>query len=464
MRVILSLSFSFFLFSGMLFSQITVKITSVSSNTLSNDPIYLAGNVNNWNPRNDSFKFTKQANTTYLLHLNSFPNPLEYKITRGSWANVEGNENGQYISNRKSTPNKGDTIFITVKGWEDLGSGSGSTASPNVSVLQSNFWMPQLKRSRKIWVYLPPDYTNSTKKYPVIYMHDGQNLFDNAISFSGEWKVDETLDAMHNQGKKVAIVIGIENEGSQRINEYSPWFDSQYGGGDGEAYISFIKNTLKPFVDSTYRTFTEPDQTAIGGSSMGGLISFYAALKYPETFGKSAVFSPSFPIFNQAYSFASTVSFSSNSRMYLLAGGSEASISKGSQKMNKQMLDSGFNANNLNLKIVSSGSHNEAFWSSEFKAAFVWLFNETIADIQNNMYLEDSFRIWPNPGNKAIHIECSEKLKDFSLEIITPNGQIIYKNESINTNTIESENWPKGIYFLKFKSGSFSQKIRWVKN
>jgi alpha-glucosidase len=324
--------------------------------------------------------------------------------------------------------------------------------------------MPQLKRSRKIWVYLPPDYANSTKKYPVIYMHDGQNLFDNAISFSGEWKVDETLDAMHNQGKKVAIVIGIENEGSQRINEYSPWFNSQYGGGDGEAYISFIKNTLKPFVDSTYRTFTEPDQTAIGGSSMGGLISFYAALKYPETFGKSAVFSPSFPIFNQAYPFASSVSFSSNSRMYLLAGGSEASISAGSQKMNKQMLDSGFNANNLNLKIVSSGSHNEAFWSSEFKAAFVWLFNETIADIQNNMFLDDSFIIWPNPGNKVIHIACPEKLKDFSLEIITPNGQIVYKNESVNANTIESENWPQGIYFLKFKSGSFSQKIRWVKN
>ena len=109
------------------------------------------------------------------------------------------------------------------------------------------------------------------------------------------------------------------------------------------------------------------------------------------------------------------------------------------------MLDSGFNANNLNLKIVSSGSHNEAFWSSEFKAAFVQLFNENIADIQNYMYLEDSFRIWPNPGNKAIHIECPEKLKDFSLEIITPNGQIVYKDESINTNTIESENWPNRI-------------------
>src|SRR5205085_11725242 len=124
---------------------------------------------------------------------------------------------------------------LTVLSWEDIsGSGPSSTAAANVQVLNTSFFMPQLNRSRKIWLYLPPDYYTTSKTYPVLYMEDGQNLFDNATSFSGEWQIDETLNTLHSQGNYGAIVVGIDNGGGERLNEYSPWVNATYGGGQGD--------------------------------------------------------------------------------------------------------------------------------------------------------------------------------------------------------------------------------------
>ena len=122
-----------------------------------------------------------------------------------------------------------------------------STAATNVSIIQKEFVIPQLNtKPYKVWVYLPPNYQTSTKKYPVIYMHDGQNLFDDKTSFIGEWNVDETLNELYKNTGKGFIVVGIENGGEERINEYTPWPHEEYGGGKGSIYIDFIVNTLKP--------------------------------------------------------------------------------------------------------------------------------------------------------------------------------------------------------------------------
>ena len=119
-----------------------------------------------------------------------------------------------------------------------------STASKNVSVFE--IFSPELNAKKKIWVYLPKNYNGSDKKYPVIYMHDAQNLFDAKTSYVGEWEVDETLNKMNAQ----LIVIGIEHGNEKRMDELTPYKNEKYGGGNGDNYLKFIVETLKPKVDS----------------------------------------------------------------------------------------------------------------------------------------------------------------------------------------------------------------------
>ena len=165
------------------------------------------------------------------------------------------------------------------------------TASFNVKVMDTAFFMPQLNRTRRIWIYLPPSYRATKIYYPVLYMHDGQNLFDNATSYSGEWGIDEYLDSIFTLGKKEVIVVGIDNGLSKRMNEYNPYSFRQYGKGEGDEYVDFLVKNLKPFIDKHYRTLPGKKDTYIAGSSMGGLISLYAVLKYPAVFGGAGIFS-----------------------------------------------------------------------------------------------------------------------------------------------------------------------------
>ena len=142
-------------------------------------------------------------------------------------------------------------------------------------------------------MYLLKSYKKSKKSYPVIYIHDAQNLFDAETSYADEWKIDEYIDTIQTNE---AIIVGIEHGNEKRINELTPYKHEKYSGGDGDDYITFIKNTLKPHIDVTYRTLKDANDTTIFGSSLGGLISFYATIKYPETFGKAGVFFPSFSL------------------------------------------------------------------------------------------------------------------------------------------------------------------------
>ena len=169
---------------------------------------------------------------------------------------------------------------------------AGHRVVGNVLVAQ-DVLSPQLDNTRDIIVYLPPTYRSSKKRYPVLYMHDGQNLFDHATSFAGEWLVDETLEYLaYNEGLE-AIVVGISNNGAERLDEYSPFIDHTYGGGYGNQYVSFIANTLKPLIDHEFRTLPQRRKTGIIGSSMGGLISLYAFFLREDVFGFVGAMSPS---------------------------------------------------------------------------------------------------------------------------------------------------------------------------
>jgi predicted alpha/beta superfamily hydrolase len=161
-----------------------------------------------------------------------------------------------------------------------------------------------LNNDRDVVVYLPPGYeSNKSKRYAVLYLNDGQNLFDGATSYipGKEWRVDETAQALITAGKiEPLIIVGINNAGKDRIDEYTPAPDEKYKmGGKADLYGRMLVEELKPFIDSTYRTRKDAGHTGIGGSSLGGLVSLYLALKYPEVFRRAAVVSPSVWFANQ---------------------------------------------------------------------------------------------------------------------------------------------------------------------
>lgn len=155
-----------------------------------------------------------------------------------------------------------------------------------------------LERDRDVTVYLPPDYeADDARRYPVLYLHDGQNLFDGTTAFiyGQYWHVGETADALVQMRLvEPLVIVGINNTGERRIDEYTPTIDGRTKlGGQADLYGRFLVEELKPFVDARYRTLADASNTGLGGSSLGGLVSLHLGIKYPHVFGKLAVLSPS---------------------------------------------------------------------------------------------------------------------------------------------------------------------------
>ena len=233
-----------------------------------------------------------------------------------------------------------------------------------------SFYLQELDRFRDLWVYLPPDYGKAEKRYPVLYMHDGQNLFEDSTSFVGEWHVDETLDSLFKGGDPGCIVVGIENDGRYRMNEYMPNVHPKYGGGGGNAYVKSIIESVKPFVDSVYRTKPEHQFTGIGGSSLGGLISFYAATMYDSIFQNALIMSPSFWI-DTTYA---DWTMKGQPFCAFVAGKNEddGDVKVKVDRLRPIMFALGYKAS---FSFPEDGEHSEWFWSREFGEAYKQLFN-----------------------------------------------------------------------------------------
>lgn len=243
-----------------------------------------------------------------------------------------------------------------------------STASKQLSTF--NIHSAELNCDKKIWVYLPKGYANSTKKFSVLYMHDAQNLFDTKTAYAGEWNVDEKLDSIKAQ----IIVIGIEHGNEKRIDELTPFKNEKHGGGNADNYLQFIVETLKPKIDSTYRTKTKARNTILMGSSLGGLVSYYGALKYPTIFGKAGVFSPSFWFSKEIFDYTEK-SKKINTKIYFLCGDNEGeSMVADLNKMERLLDKNRCYCLHLNEKrIVKGGQHNEKLWRDGFIKALLWL-------------------------------------------------------------------------------------------
>lgn len=252
------------------------------------------------------------------------------------------------------------------------------TATSNVHIIDTPFDMPGLERSRTVRLYLPNNYESRTDRFQVIYMHDGQNLFDDATSYVGEWGVDEILNEIAHEGGPEFIVVGIDNGQDKRMNELSPWENKKYGSAEGESYMKFIVEVVKPYIDENYRTLTDPDNTAVMGSSMGGLISHYAIYQYPDVFSKAGIYSPSFwYAYNEVFSFTEQNPLPKTHRLEFLVGRKEGRMMyKPMEDMAAKIIDSGHDENSVRSKVVADGEHNEKFWRSELKESILWLFDK----------------------------------------------------------------------------------------
>ncbi len=181
----------------------------------------------------------------------------------------------------------GATVEVAPRFFRDIG---------EWSVRWPTFTSTVLGNTRGVYVYLPPTYLeNGTARMPVVYMHDGQNLFDPAASFGGvTWAVADAMNAAAGDGSfREAIVVGPENAGAARIDEYTPTADPSYGGGHGDAYVQMLITELKPRVDAELRTKPGREDTVLIGSSLGGLISSYAGIRHADVFGSVGAMSPS---------------------------------------------------------------------------------------------------------------------------------------------------------------------------
>jgi predicted alpha/beta superfamily hydrolase len=226
---------------------------------------------------------------------------LEYKITRGSWDTVEKGREGEELPNRTLRIEKDQTLRITIARWADHNAAPqdhptrAARGVIGTIRLHENFHSKELGNSRSVIVWLPPGYDNDTDhRFPVLYMHDGQNLFDASTSFIGiEWGIDETADRLIKTGRiDPIIVVGIYNT-PDRTNEYTPTRDAERSaGGRGAAYTRFVVGEVKPFIDQTYRTRTGRKDTAVAGSSLGGLISLHMAATRPDVFSMAGLISP----------------------------------------------------------------------------------------------------------------------------------------------------------------------------
>lgn len=204
-------------------------------------------------------------------------------------------------------------------------------------------------------------------------MSDAQNLYDDYFSFAGEWGVDESMESQHLANRNTSIIVGLETT-TERMNELTPFPNPTYGGGQGDKYVDFLINSLKPFIDANYRTKPQREFTGIAGSSLGGLMSFYAGIKNQRVFSKIGIFSPSFWFSDQIYSVMTDLIFKyDDTRLYFVCGEKEStSMVPDMEKMVNLLRVLGYR--NIQSVVKADGAHSEWFWRREFTPAYQYLF------------------------------------------------------------------------------------------
>jgi len=312
---------------------------------------------------------------------------VEYKVTRGTWETVEKSAKGEEISNRSFKAEKDAVVEIEVGGWAASQPRRVESRRTGTIRTHENFKSKALANERTIRVWLPPEYeSKKSERYPVLYMHDGQNLFDASTAFIGiEWGADETADRLIRAGKiPPLMIVGIANT-PDRMSEYTPWVDkSRRSGGKGDAYARFLIEEVKPFIDKTYRTKPDRENTAVAGSSLGGLISLHLAMKHPQTFSKCAAISPALMwadgrILREIEASPERLK---SVRLWIDMGTREgrqietfSSAATWTQRLAKTLEQGGLTPGaDFRYLEVEGGEHNEAAWAARLDQVLQYLF------------------------------------------------------------------------------------------
>jgi len=250
-----------------------------------------------------------------------------------------------------------------------------ATFDPHIKLIEDEFEIPQLNKTRRIWVLLPYNYYESEQSYPVLYLQDAQNLFDESAPF-GTWGIDKHMAELSKEGHDF-IVIAVDHAGKERISEYNPYQHREFGKGQGKMYARFIINTLKPHVDKKYRTKPEREFNGIGGSSMGALISAYIGIVHPKHFGKLMIFSPSFWYSDKIYFDAFNYKYIYPTKIYLYAGERESKYMTQHVRRFRHAIEAQSYEKRLTtfkVQINPVGEHGERYWGQAFNDAVTWLF------------------------------------------------------------------------------------------
>jgi predicted alpha/beta superfamily hydrolase len=242
----------------------------------------------------------------------------------------------------------------------------------------SNFYSPQFGTYRTLTIYLPPSYSeNPLKRYPVLYAHDGQNLFDAArASYGVEWRMDEAANSLIGNGKMdEVIIVGMDHGGSNRIYEYTPCCDPSYGGGGADKYERFILDTVRPYINQNFRTLTTKPNTALIGSSLGGLVSFYIGRRNPTVFGKLAALSSSFWWNNQDLTKQVETSTTKVAVNFYIDAGTENDGLPETTRMRDALVADGYvQGRDLYYYVAQGAGHNEASWAARLNIPLTYLF------------------------------------------------------------------------------------------
>lgn len=366
-------------------ASVTFLVT-VPADTPEGSHVHIAGDFQGWDPGSAAHELTRQDDGRYAITLDfDIGTSIAYKFARGSWDYVEKGPNGEELDNRTLTIERSSTQELAVARWAD-GSPPPSTITGDVETIT----VPGFLAGRRVWVYLPPAYDTDTEaRYPVLYMFDGQNVFDTATSFAGEWEVDETLEKGIAAGELAPIiVVAVDNGGAQRIAEYTPWPDDTHGGGQAGAHLQAFVDTLVPYVDQTYRTVAEPGSRAIAGSSLGGLMALYAAYEHDGVFGRAAALSPSLWWDDEHMRMhAEAAAQKPDATIYMDMGTLEEDSTVDEddngiddnidqlRAMQAVLVGQGFTLD-TDLKVVEAEGHRhrESYWAMRFPAALAFLF------------------------------------------------------------------------------------------
>jgi predicted alpha/beta superfamily hydrolase len=338
-------------------------------------PVFVAGDFNEWQPADERFQLYRLDAGHYGIVLPEgveWPRPFEYKYTRGTWADVELTATGDSAPNRRLDDPTGPHRDY-VPHWRREGQPFHPQFAPQLVDI-NGFELPHLGRPRRLRVLLPAGYeTNPERRYPVLYLLDAQNLVQGGAGF-GDWGLERSLAILKERGRGEFIVVGIDHGEEFRKSEFNPYAHRWLGRGEGEMFVKAVIEGVKPFIDGEFRTRPEREYTGIGGSSLGGLLSYFAGVKAWPVFGKVLVFSPSLWVSPRTFSDAGQLSSAAPSQFYLFGGGRETK----SMQSALERLHSALRRHpqvQTHFSFDPEGRHEEARWAREFPKAAEWLFS-----------------------------------------------------------------------------------------